>query len=68
METLSSILAWRIPWTEEPGRLQFSGEREYYMNYLVIYLINKYQQSEIHYLESNRKIAIPSGDIVEVGF
>ena len=38
------------------------------MNYLVIYLINKYQQSEIHYLESNRKIAIPSGDIVEVGF
>ena len=22
METLSSILAWRIPWTEEPGRLQ----------------------------------------------
>ena len=22
METHSSILAWRIPWTEEPGRLQ----------------------------------------------
>ena len=21
--THSSILAWRIPWTEEPGRLQF---------------------------------------------
>ena len=21
METLSSILAWRIPWTEEPGEL-----------------------------------------------
>ena len=21
MATLSSILAWRIPWTEEPGRL-----------------------------------------------
>ena len=21
--TLSSILAWIIPWTEEPGRLQF---------------------------------------------
>ena len=21
METLSSILVWRIPWTEEPGRL-----------------------------------------------
>ena len=22
METHSSILAWKIPWTEEPGRLQ----------------------------------------------
>ena len=21
MDTLSSILGWRIPWTEEPGRL-----------------------------------------------
>ena len=21
METLSNILVWRIPWTEEPGRL-----------------------------------------------
>ena len=25
MATLSSILAWRIPWTEEPGRLQSVG-------------------------------------------
>ena len=25
METHSSILAWGIPWTEEPGRLQFIG-------------------------------------------
>ena len=23
--THSSILAWGIPWTEEPGRLQFMG-------------------------------------------
>ena len=23
MATHSNILAWRIPWTEEPGRLQF---------------------------------------------
>jgi len=23
MATHSSILAWRLPWTEEPGRLQF---------------------------------------------
>ena len=25
MATHSSILAWRILWTEEPGRLQFMG-------------------------------------------
>ena len=25
MVTYSSILAWRIPWTEEPGRLQSTG-------------------------------------------
>ena len=25
MATHSSILAWKIPWTEEPGRLQSIG-------------------------------------------
>ena len=25
MATLSSILAWRIPWTEEPGGPQYIG-------------------------------------------
>ena len=28
MATHSSILAWRIPWTEEPGRLQPMGSQE----------------------------------------
>ena len=27
MVTYSSILAWRIPWTEEPGRLQSMGSQ-----------------------------------------
>ena len=27
MATHSSIPAWRIPWTEEPGRLQFMGSQ-----------------------------------------
>ena len=27
MTTYSSILAWRIPWTEEPGRLQSTGSQ-----------------------------------------
>ena len=25
MASYSSTLAWKIPWTEEPGRLQFMG-------------------------------------------
>ena len=28
MATLSSTLAWRIPWTEEPGGLQSMGSQE----------------------------------------
>ena len=28
MAAHSSILAWRIPWTEEPGRLQSMGLQE----------------------------------------
>ena len=28
MATHSSILAWEIPWTEEPGRLQTVGSQE----------------------------------------
>ena len=27
MSTQSSILAWEIPWTEEPGGLQFMGSQ-----------------------------------------
>ena len=27
MATQSSILAWRTPWTEEPGGLQFMGSQ-----------------------------------------
>ena len=28
MENHSSILAWKIPWTEEPGGLQSIGQKE----------------------------------------
>ena len=28
MATLSRIFAWRIPWTEEPGRLQSKDRKE----------------------------------------
>ena len=32
MATHSSILAWRIPWTEEPGRLQCMGSQRVRQN------------------------------------
>ena len=28
MATHSNVLAWRIPWTEEPGGLQSTGQKE----------------------------------------
>ena len=33
MTTHSSTLAWRIPWTEEPGRLQFMGTQRVGQNW-----------------------------------
>ena len=33
MATQSSILAWRIPWTEEPGRLQSMGSNRVECNW-----------------------------------
>ena len=31
MATHSSVLAWRIPWKEEPGRLESLGLQRVYM-------------------------------------
>ena len=51
MATHSSILAWEIPWTEEPGGLQFLGsqrvrhdlvaEDEHNINIHILFEINK---------------------------
>ena len=44
MATHASILAWRIPWTEEPGRLQTMGLQKSQMrlsNYTHIYELLK---------------------------
>ena len=34
MLTHSSVLAWKIPWTEEPGRLQSVGSQRVGHNWL----------------------------------
>ena len=35
MAIQSSILAWKIPWTEEPGGLQYMGLQESDITYLL---------------------------------
>ena len=44
MATHSSILAWEIPWTEEPGLLQSIGFQRVRRNWAI-----KQQQSEWHF-------------------
>ena len=45
MATRSNILAWRIPWTEEPGGLQSMGSQRVRLNGAP--LINREQQAAI---------------------
>ena len=52
METHSSILAWEIPWTEEPGGLQSRGSQRIGHN-----LATKQQQ--IHLLTATKWQPIP---------
>ena len=43
MATHSSILAWRIPWTEEPGRLQSMGCKESdTTEYSIVYIFSHF--------------------------
>ena len=43
MATHSSILAWKVPWTEEPGGLQFMGLQKSEMTEWL-----NYQQSSVN--------------------
>ena len=44
MATCSSILAWEISWTKEPGRLQFMGLQSEMTEHIHIYYKAKYYQ------------------------
>ena len=41
MATHSRILAWKIPWTEEPGGLQSTGSQEFDMTEHTHYKLKK---------------------------
>ena len=45
MATHSSIPAWEIPWTEEPGRLQSMGSQESDM----AWRLNHYHHSQLKF-------------------
>ena len=49
MVTHSSILGWRIPWTEEPGRLQSIGHHCSDLACTHVLLVNH----DVHYVTSH---------------
>ena len=38
MATHSSTLPWKIPWMEEPGRLQSMGSSEFPLSHTLVFL------------------------------
>ena len=46
MATYSSILAWRIPWTEEPGGLQSVGSETDTTEQLTLSLLSLVEEDE----------------------
>ena len=52
--THSSILAWKIPWTEEPGRLQFMGSQRIGHNWVTNIFFFKVTSSEISQTEKEK--------------
>ena len=56
MATHSSILAWRIPWTGEPGRLQSLGPQRVGHDWVTIFLFSKVADLHLFLL----KILLPT--------
>ena len=54
METHSSILAWRIPWTKEPGRLPWGHKELDMTEQLILLLIIIQPKFEDYYLRSSQ--------------
>ena len=55
MATHSSILAWRFPWTEEPGRLQSMGSQksQTYINNIIYGKVVKRVNSKSSHQKEN---------------
>ena len=53
MATFSSILTWRIPWTEEPGGLQSMGSQRVWHNWMTNTHTHTHIYTHTHILWSN---------------
>ena len=56
MATPSSILAWRILWTEEPGWLQYMGLQRVGHNWATSTFFFSYFQTQMHHTEKFMKM------------
>ena len=50
MVTHSSILAWRVPWTEEPGRLQSMGLQRVGYDWVTLSLFKGFSKVDLDYV------------------
>ena len=66
----SSTLAWKIPWTEEPGRLQSLGSQSW--TYGLIIVMDSVDIEYLHYFRKFYQIALggsdSKGSACEVGY
>ena len=69
--TRSSILAWKIPWTEEPGRLQSKEldptERLHFLterSYRIVYKMFSYQKKKKKKVAEGRKGQWNGGQLI----
>ena len=61
MATHSSTLAWKISWTEEPGRLQYMGRKESDTTERLHFSIVSRSKSESHILQLVHPGKTPDG-------
>ena len=66
MSTHSSVITWRIPWTEEPGRLQSIGSQRVGHYWSNLEHIHKWNLGEGFMFRAPGKISLPGYQYPEV--